>query len=146
MDATENIIAHQVNCLGAFNSGVAKSIRECFPEVFKDYKEFVDKTKDTNSLYNLLGVAQIIPLRDGQKKYVANLFGQYNYGYDGKQYTHNIKLSSALKSLSDFAKRYNLSVALPYRIGSDRGGADWRDIEEIILEAFDDYEVTLYKL
>ena len=39
-DITESncdIICHQVNCRGAMNSGVAKAIREKWPEVYEQY-------------------------------------------------------------------------------------------------------------
>ena len=37
-DSHAHIIAHQVNCQGAMNSGVAKQVRERFPHVFEMYK------------------------------------------------------------------------------------------------------------
>lgn len=41
-------------------------------------------------------------------------------------------------------KEFN--VAMPYKIGSDRGGADWDKIMDILLEEFTDVDLTLYKL
>lgn len=35
-----DIIAHQVNCKGAFNSGVARAIREYDVQVFHDYRAY----------------------------------------------------------------------------------------------------------
>ena len=34
------VIAHQVNCKGAMNSGIAKQIREKYPDNFINYKNF----------------------------------------------------------------------------------------------------------
>jgi hypothetical protein len=39
-----------------------------------------------------------------------------------------------------------LNVAMPYKIGSDRGGADWDKIMDILLDVFTDVDLTLYKL
>ena len=39
LDATEIVIAHQVNCQKKMNSGVAKAIREKYPEAFEKYLE-----------------------------------------------------------------------------------------------------------
>ena len=39
-----------------------------------------------------------------------------------------------------------LSVAMPYKIACDRGGADWDKIMDILLEVFTDVDLTLYKL
>jgi hypothetical protein len=93
---------------------------------------------------NLLGHTQFVPIE--VDKYVANIFGQYSYGYDKKQYTNTNALFSAFKHLRKFAELHNLSVALPYMIGCYRGGADWKEVEELLLTAFEGYEVTLYKL
>lgn len=38
--ANEQIIAHQVNCKGVMGSGVAKSIKTAYPEVYNEYKKF----------------------------------------------------------------------------------------------------------
>jgi hypothetical protein len=35
---------------------------------------------------------------------------------------------------------------MPYKIASDRGGADWDKIMDILLEEFTDVDLTLYKL
>lgn len=144
MDATENIIGHQVNCQMKMASGVAKLIREKYPEVYAEYTNiFINHTKE-----QLLGYCQIVDVStyENQFKFVANLFGQYYYGYDGKKYTKEAALKSALIELKNFAKQNDLSVALPYKIGSDRGGADWNEVYKIIEDVFIDYEVTLYKL
>ena len=37
LDAREIVIAHQVNCQKKMNSGVAKAIREKYPEVYEKY-------------------------------------------------------------------------------------------------------------
>ena len=38
-----DIICHQVNCQGVMNSGVAKAIREKWPEVYDNYKRWCDR-------------------------------------------------------------------------------------------------------
>ena len=40
LTSNTDIIAHQVNCKGAFNSGVAKAIRDYDVQVYKDYHSF----------------------------------------------------------------------------------------------------------
>lgn len=145
MNASENIIAHQVNCVGVYNSGVAKAIRLKYPKAFNEYKTLLNVTTSSN-VKDLLGKVQFVSLEEGTDTFVANLFGQYNFGYDGKQYTEYIALRESLESLCLFARINDYSVALPYLLGSDRGGADWRIVEQIIMDVFDGYKVTLYKL
>ncbi|OPH62187.1 Appr-1-p processing protein [Paenibacillus ferrarius] len=140
LSAEEDIIAHQVNCMGVMGSGIAKVIRNKYPEVYDQYlNEFKGKSK-----IELLGECQVIKTSVG--KYVANLFGQFNFGGDGKKYTDEEALKGALISLKEFAVENGLSVALPFKIGSDRGGADWNVVYGIIGEVFAEYSVTLYRL
>lgn len=143
MEASENIIGHQVNAMGVMGSGVAKCIRQSFPEAYTAYVEYVTNFLKEHPRTELLGTCQTV-LLDG--KVIANLFGQLTYGRDDTQYTKTMALYKALKDLRSFAELYDLSVALPYLIGSDRGGADWTEVYKLIDKAFDGYEVTLYKL
>lgn len=140
LDATEDIIGHQVNCKGAMNSGVAKCIREKYPEVYKEYKNICKNEE----FYNLIGGCQLVTCYDG--KIIANLFGQKSYGYDKKQYTDLPALIQALNYLKIEAKSKKLSVALPYNIGCCRGGANWNEVYFMINKVFQDYNLTLYKL
>lgn len=124
-------------------SGVAKSIREQFPEAYDAYMNLSLPYKKMDLQSDLLGRAQFVESND---KIIANLFGQLNYGYDGKKYTSETALFSCFKQLRKNAERNQLSVALPYMIGGYRGGGDWKLIEDYLLTAFDGYEVTLYKM
>lgn len=143
LDAVENIIAHQVNCQKKMNSGVAKAIREKYPEVFEEYL----KTKP-----QLGNVGFVIVANDNYTKIiVANMYAQDMYGYDGKQYTDYDAFRKCCKSIVNECRLtkcmgQKLSVAMPYKIASDRGGADWDKIMDILLEEFTDVDLTLYKL
>ena len=139
--AREDIIGHQVNCQGVMGSGVAKQIKAKHPMVFNQY---LLSLKSLDSRIEALGTVHYAGGRGG--KIIANMFGQYTYGYDGNQYTKLNHLESCLFDLRKQAEANGkLSVALPYLLGSDRGGADWKEVEQLILSAFDGYEVTLYK-
>lgn len=41
---------------------------------------------------------------------------------------------------------HQISVALPYKIGCGRGGADWEVVYKIIEEELSSFEVELWKL
>lgn len=143
LQAKEDIIAHQVNCQGVMGSGVAKQIREKFPDAYSDYKTMVDYHKKAEGgTKELLGKVQAVKINS---KWICNIFGQHAYGHDGKLYTSTDSLYEAFKTIRTYAERVGLSVALPYMIGCYRGGADWKLVEDLLLKAFDGYEVTLYK-
>ena len=137
LDATEIVIAHQVNCQKKMNSGVAKAIREKYPDVYDEYLNTEPK----------LGTVGYISV---DKRYVANMYAQDMYGYDGKQYTNYEAFRQCCKDIVKVCKgAYEmevLTVAMPYKIASDRGGADWDKIMDILLEEFTDVDLTLYKL
>ncbi len=139
--ASESIIGHQVNCQAVMGSGVAKQMKQLYPEVFSEYVRFCNQNKGS-----LLGSCQIVELNHGTNKYVAHLFGQQTFGRDGRKYTNDDALRNALTQLYEFAKANQCSVALPYKIGCDRGGGDWNVILEMIQDIFTDVDVTLYRL
>ena len=78
------------------------------------------------------------------------MYAQDMYGYDGKQYTNYEAFRQCCKDIVKVCKGASemevLTVAMPYKIGSDRGGADWDKIMDILLEEFTDVDLTLYKL
>lgn len=96
-DSKAKIIAHQVNCQGKMNSGVAKEVRQRYPHVYRDYALLCESLSDHTE--KLLGTMQLIHMDENethskylpyQGRYIANLYAQNRYGYDGAQYT-NIK-------------------------------------------------------
>lgn len=116
-------------------AGLAKQIRSKYPEVYKTYM-----TAKFQS--NLLGKIQIVNVN--KNRTVANLFSQYNYGRVGL-YTDYKALKETLAKLKNYAKANNLRVALPHGLGCGLAGGDWNTVSKIIEEAFDGYEVTIYK-
>ena len=139
LNASEKIIAHQVNCQKKMYSGVAKAIREKWPIVFEKYQKAEPKLGFTDLIY--------YP-KDTGGKIIANMYAQDKFGYDGKRYTNYDAFRQCCKTIIEacrnMPKKY--TVAMPYKIASDRGGADWDKIMDILLEEFTDIDLTLYKL
>lgn len=133
LDSDCTIIAHQVNCQGQMGSGVAKCIREKYFNVYSNYKTLCNGIVNKNLL---LGQVQLV---ENEDKIIANLFAQEFYGYSGKQYTDYDAFEYAISQLYLIMKNRNIkSVALPYKIGSDRGGANWDRILAIIKKYFEE--------
>lgn len=147
LDAEEKYICHQVNCMGAMNSGVAKQIRDKWPQVYENYCKKVEANSDNPAL--MLGDIQIVPLYDDYEKDiyhkgVINLFSQYKYGYDGQRYTSYDAFFTCLQQIKRSCAFGDF--AFPYCIGSDRGGASWPIIEKMIETVFYDRNVYIYYL
>lgn len=141
LESTADIIAHQVNCQGKMNSGVAKQIREKYPSVFYAYKNQCDLY--LNNPEGLLGMIQDIAVEKNRR--IVNLFGQLGYGYDGKQYTNISALKEAMIELRSHLLESE-TLAMPYKIGCCRGGASWDKVYNIIEEVFEGYNVELWRL
>jgi O-acetyl-ADP-ribose deacetylase (regulator of RNase III) len=142
-DSGADVIAHGVNCLGAFGAGVARQIRDRHPEVYRAYI-----TKHTFEGWKL-GDCQIVTLEDDSRQ-IANLATQYGYGYRrGQKVLVNYDaLRYSIRSLFKYCNVNKLSVAMP-QIGAGLAGGDWEKIKTIIEEEANDYPnlgVTIYSL
>lgn len=161
LDSECDYICHQVNCRGAMNSGVAKAIREKWPQVYENYKIKYDECED--AVYSMmgqyetcpfsisdlmLGTIQVVALYDDYHKtvkhqHVINMFAQAGYGYDGKRYTSYDAFWSCLGQIKETVPKGS-SIAFPYKIGCCRGGANWAVIEKMIEEVLGkDYTIHI---
>lgn len=127
-----DIICHQVNCQGVMGSGIAKQVRQRYPWVYGEYREFCSRYSPDE----LLGLSLITYI--DENKMVANIFGQKFYGYDGKCYTDYEAIRTALFDIVEFYP--SRIVAIPYLMGCARGGGDWNIVSNIINEVFSDYD------
>jgi O-acetyl-ADP-ribose deacetylase (regulator of RNase III) len=126
LEIEEGIICHQVNCQGVMGSGLALAIKNKWPQVYEDYSLVVQCYKKTS--VSLLGHVDISGINENL--YVANLFGQDNYG-KGLQ-TNYVALSIALTKVYLRACSLNTRVYIPYKIGCGLGGGDWKRVTDII--------------
>lgn len=148
-------IVHQVNCLGKMASGVALQVRNKYPHVYIEYLKVVSK--------DMLGEIQIVPCNTQyigydsgsifvptNEQFICNIFSQEKYGYDGKQYTSEEALKKCFEKLKiktmERNNNFNAKIAMPYKIGCCRGGADWNRVYAIIEEVFKDCNVELWRL
>ena len=122
-----DIICHQVNCQGVMNSGVAKAIREKWPEVYEQYKDLCKKQEQTICL---LGTTQPVEIQKTPARYVVNLFAQQYYGFNGIRFTDYEAFYNSIANLSvQLANNPDKTIAFPYKIGCVRGGANWNIIK-----------------
>lgn len=131
-------IVHGCNAQGVMGSGVAKLIRERYPQAYKFYKTCYNVNKLT------LGTNQYVHT---EGKIIVNAITQEFYGRDGRQYVSYEAIRSCMKELKQylFSRKLLPSVAMP-KIGSGLGGGDWVIIEHIIKEELSDLIVKIYAL
>lgn len=135
LESDDDIIVHQVNCMGVMGAGLARSIKDRWPEVFDSYLRFLSSTDEP------LGRAQFVHTDDG--RIVVNMFAQHFYGR-GKRYTDYEKFHAAMVEIRRSAEQYNYSVAIPYYIGCGLAGGNWKIINQIIADTFNGYENVKY--
>jgi O-acetyl-ADP-ribose deacetylase (regulator of RNase III) len=109
------VLGHGVNCQHKMRSGVAKTIREKWPEVYESYMG-LPKGK------TMLGATHVITINEDL--HVANMYTQEFYGYDGKRYADLESIEMCTVDLLRYSLAYALPLYLP-KIGSARGGLDW---------------------
>jgi O-acetyl-ADP-ribose deacetylase (regulator of RNase III) len=145
-----DVLVHGVNCQGKMNSGIAKEIREAFPQVFEEYSKeikFHRCFKDNEGHIDtkaLLGHTQTVRLDNGFK-FVVNAFTQDLYGYEkGTKYCSYDAIDDAMKEIAEKCQGA-VKIGMP-KIGSKRGGGNWTIIEAIINSHFPSMEVYVYEL
>lgn len=163
-DSKANFIVHQTNCEGVMGSGVARQVAERYPNVEKEYRKYL-RYCSKNGI-EPLGTAQYVPTEvwaltmidtiknnnvidfDTNYQYIVNLFGQSTYG-EGLQ-TDLKAMKKAFIDIREKAQNIGATVAMPFKIGSVRGGANWNDVYKIIKDIFEksdvDVEIWRYDL
>lgn len=137
-----DVICHQVNCQGVMGSGVAKQVKEKYPKAYEKYKAMCDDYWCSDEENFLLGIAQIVKI---DNKNIANLFCQFDYGYNGVRYTDYEAVYKAFTRLNENCPQ-DFTFAFPYHFGCDRGGANWDIIFKMMEVVFKDREIFIYKL
>lgn len=129
------VIVHGCNCQGRMGSGIAKQIKENYPEAFDAY---------ISPIVTKLTLGNIIPASTGSK-FIINALTQDRYGFDGKLYTDYDAVRTCMKKISRLLLPQKPVIAMP-KIGCGLGGGDWNIISKIIEEELKDFEVEVWEL
>ena len=126
LDNEYKIFCHQVNCQKVMGAGLAKQIKDQYPEVYQTYED---------REYPYLGAIDWVHTNDN--RICVNMYAQEDYGRS-ERYTDYIGFAQCLIELSDYLQSVdkNEKIAFPDRIGCGLGGGDWKIISALI-EDFD---------
>lgn len=145
LDATEDILCHQVNCQGVMGSGVALALKNKYGHLYPSYRSFWRIATKNRATSALLGRVYYVACEDNH--IIANIFGQDTYGRDDIIYTDYMALEAAFISLKEYALEKNLSIAMPYKIGCGLANGDWDNkVYPMIERVFYNMDVTLYRI
>lgn len=138
LTAKEDVICHQVNCMGNMGAGVAKSICQRWPVVKKEYVRFCRRYPKAT----LLGKCQLVEIESN--RYVANIFGQFDYG--GNRYHRYTDYNALTQAFHELRSTYKgKSLAFPYGFGCGLANGDWNIVSDMLHTYFDDMDVRIYK-
>jgi O-acetyl-ADP-ribose deacetylase (regulator of RNase III) len=133
-EAKEQVIAHGVNCLGHFGSGVAGAIKRKHPYVREQYLSLRE---------HHLGTCQFVEYND---QIWVNAHTQYSTGYDGKQYADLNAVAECLVEIDTYMRENNLSTIAMPKIGCGLGGLSWEEVGPLVDVILEDHEVVIYEL
>lgn len=136
-DSKADILAHGVNCKGAFGSGVARTMAIKYPKARHYYLEKYDEEGWE------LGDVQFVNVVGG--KVIANCATQDGFLPRDVCHADYEAIRSCMLQVKAFAKPNYRTIAIP-KIGAGLAGGSWDIIEKILKEVFDDYDITVYYL
>ena len=131
-------IVHQVNMQGVMGSGIAKQIKQEFPNHYKKYLEYCK----SDDLFLGSSFAE-----DG----VVGVFGQEYYGSVDRNTNYVALVSGMEEYINHVIREYpsNNKIGIPHGIGCGLGGGSWK-LVSILLEdlqkMYPEVELILYKL
>lgn len=122
-DVSYDIFCHQTNCKGVMGAGLARQIKEAYPEVYAENVAYCELNKADNGK-SMLGSNLYVKTSDGRS--CVNMYAQLAYGTD-RQQTDYDAFQSCLDHLARklFLSDASLKVAFPYKIGCGLGGGKW---------------------
>ncbi len=131
-----DVIVHGCNCFCTMGAGIAKSIRDTFPQAYQ-----ADLKTGMGDLQKLGSYSHAQVNLNDTSLIVVNGYTQFDFAGPGILVDYNAIKKLFVKIKSDFA---NLRIGYP-KIGAGLAGGDWSVISIIINEALKDMDHTLVK-
>lgn len=133
-----DVIVHGCNCQCNMGAGIARQIKEAFPEAAE--VDTATKKKD----YYKLGLLSWAEIQRGDLRFfVVNAYTQFSYG-EGCQINYD-----AIRSTMLHVKRIFSGKRIGYpKIGAGLGGGDWEKISAIIDQELkgEDHTLVEYRI
>lgn len=131
------VIAHQANCFNTMGAGIAKALKDAYPEVY------IADCKTTKGDKKKLGGYSVASTLDGL---VFNLYGQYHYGR-GELHTDYAALRESLLNMAHMLRHSGFcgKIGIP-KLGCGLAGGQWEEVELIVEQSLWDFHVIVYEL
>lgn len=155
LEASEDYIAHQCNCISISAAGIAASIFKCHP-VANDYRRRHDAESHKRKCPGIdqLGTIRVHAVEDASYRGVINMMAQHYPGASQKNYRGKDlpkdRLCAFESCLDAIAGIDGItSVAFPHRIGCGLAGGRWSTYRRLLntwADAHPDIRVVIYRL
>ena len=148
IEASERYIMHGCNAQGVMGSGVAKAIREEWPDAYEEYAAYIIEAKRLRT--HPLGTIQVSIVKPSEynvdkysNQYIINAITQDYYGRDGSRFVSYDALENCFSLVEN--RFPGKSIAMP-KIGAGLGGGDWDIISTIMEDTFKTVQPVVYEL
>lgn len=138
-DIDRGIVAHGCNCRGVQGSGVAKALRDKYPQIFFKYKELCDLHEQSPAA--LLGTVDFVEINSNL--IIANCFTQENYGKTGGPYATIEAVGHSVYHAMSKAEELDLPFYAP-KIGCGLGGLDCNEVKDLLEELSERFAIHAY--
>lgn len=126
-------IVHGCNCHHKMNSGIARTIREVFPEAYEaDCAQTIKSDRSKLGSYSHANIQYEYKRGDGEIMHdmltIINAYTQFDYGTDKMNVDYDAIRKVFTKINEDYA---DMNIGIPM-IGAGLAGGDWNIISSII--------------
>jgi O-acetyl-ADP-ribose deacetylase (regulator of RNase III) len=133
-----DVLIHGCNCMNAMGSGIAKSIKDVFPEAYLADQQTRKGDKSKLGTYTHAKVN-----RNGNEIIIVNAYTQFKWGRENELYADYEAIRKVFKQIAlDFPGK---RVGIP-RIGAGLSNGCWVTVSNIISTAMKNCDLTLVDL
>jgi O-acetyl-ADP-ribose deacetylase (regulator of RNase III) len=130
-DGGPQVMMHVCNNKGVMGSGIALQVKNQIPNAYRAYKEFESK----------FGGIQLGTISTCHN--VINLHAQDGYGQGIRHLDYEALYQSLEKAAAYLESAGVERIGVPYRMGSDRAGGDWRIVSAMLNSVFDNPNINV---
>lgn len=132
-----DVIVHQANLFHTFGAGIARAIRERFPEAYE--ADLKTAKGDMNKLgtYSVAKITKVNDPKPTSIKFIVNLYSQNGLGGQDRQTSYDAMargLSTLQHRLS--YRKDTLTLGVPFQLGCGLANGDWIIVRAIIESVF----------
>ena len=148
-----NVIAHSCNCRMIMGGGIAKQIKDRYPQAYQADVDYISDEYDHNGQFkHPLGTFSKAEVGDG--KYIYNMYTQATIGTGERQVDYE-KFWRALKKVEEELFEINVTkheynpspppiLGLPWGISCGLAGGSWGIVFAMINDIFLDSQIKCY--